>query len=55
MQFTVQGFLEQLDIAFTDPQKVQKAMAKINQIRQGKKLFQEFLQVFKQILLEAEG
>jgi Zinc knuckle len=54
-QFTVQAFLEQLDIAFSDPQKVQKAMAKINQIKQGRKPFREYLQEFEQTLLEAGG
>ena len=44
---TVQAFMEQLDIAFSDPQKAQKAMAKINQIRQGKKPFREYLQEFE--------
>ena len=54
-QLTVQAFLEQLDIAFSDPQKTQKAMAKINQIKQGRKPFREYLQEFEQTLLEAGG
>jgi hypothetical protein len=53
--FTVHGFLEQLDVAFSDPQKAQKAIAKINQIRQGRTPFREFLQEFEQTLLEAGG
>jgi hypothetical protein len=54
-QFTIQTFFEQLDIAFSDPQKVQKAIAKINQIRQGRRTFREYLQEFEQTLLEAGG
>jgi hypothetical protein len=53
--FTVCGFLEQLDVAFSDPQKAQKAIAKINHIRQDKTPFREFLQEFEQTLLEAGG
>ena len=53
--FTVGGFLEQLDVAFSDPQKAQKAIAKVNQIRQGRTPFREFLQEFEQTLLEAGG
>jgi hypothetical protein len=53
--FTIQGFLEQLDTAFSDPQKTQKAITKINQIRQGRRDFREFLHEFEQTLLEAGG
>jgi hypothetical protein len=52
---TIQGFLGQLDTAFSDPQKAQKAISKINQIRQGKRSFREFLHEFEQTLLEAGG
>jgi hypothetical protein len=52
---TIQGFLEQLDTAFSDPQKTQKAITKINQIRQGRRNFREFLHEFEQTLLEAGG
>ena len=55
IQLSVQAFLEQLDIAFSDPQKAQKAIAKINQIRQGRQTFREYLQEFEQTLLEAGG
>jgi hypothetical protein len=53
--FVVQDFLTQLDVAFSDPQKTQKAISKINQIRQGRTPFREFLQEFEQTLLEAGG
>ena len=52
---TIQAFLAQLDIAFSDPQKAQKAITKINQIRQGRQSFREYLQEFEQTLLEAGG
>jgi len=52
---TIQAFLDQLDIAFSDPQKVQKAMAKVNRIQQKNRPFREFLQDFEQTLLEAGG
>jgi hypothetical protein len=52
---TIQGFLTQLDTAFSDPQKAQKAITKINKIRQGRRNFREFLHEFEQTLLEASG
>lgn len=54
-EFTVDGFMNQLDAAFADPQKQSKALAKINYIRQGKRDFREFLREFEQTLLEARG
>lgn len=53
--FTIPEFFDQLDIAFSDPQKVQKAIAKINLIKQRKRPFREFLHEFEQTLLEAGG
>ena len=50
--FTVDEFMKQLDAAFADPQKQQKALAKINQIRQGNREFREFLRDFEQTMLE---
>ena len=52
-QFTVREFMKQLDAAFSDPQKQNKALARINSIRQGNKDFREFLRDFEQTLLEA--
>lgn len=52
---TVDGFFNQLDTAFSDPQKAQKAIVKINLLRQGKRPFREFLQDFETTLLEAGG
>jgi hypothetical protein len=53
--FTVDEFMKQLDAAFADPQKRQKALSKINQIRQGNREFREFLRDFEQTMLEAHG
>lgn len=53
--FTVKGFLKQIDQAFADPQKQAKALDKINRIRQGHRDFRIFLQEFEQTLLEAQG
>ena len=53
--FRIQGFLGQLDLAFSDPQKAQKAIAKINQIRQGKTPFREFLRNSNRLFLRPVG
>ena len=54
-QFTVRELFKQMDLAFADPQKEAKAVAKINKIKQGNRPFREFLQEFEQTLLEAKG
>jgi hypothetical protein len=54
-QFTVRELFKQMDLAFADPQKEAKAVAKINKIKQGSRPFREFLQEFEQTLLEAKG
>lgn len=54
-KFTVRELFTQMDLAFSDPQKKAKAIAKINKIEQGDRPFREFLQDFEQTLLEARG
>ncbi|RKF82365.1 hypothetical protein GcM3_025028, partial [Golovinomyces cichoracearum] len=46
-QFTVAEFLDRLDKAFGDPEKITKAINKLNSIRQGNRSFREFLQDFQ--------
>jgi hypothetical protein len=48
-------FFRQLDAAFSDPQRAQRALEWINSKKQGSQPFQEFLQEFEQKLLEAGG
>jgi hypothetical protein len=44
-----------LDSAFSDPQKIQKAIGKLNSFKQGNKSFRDFYYEFEQALLEANG
>ncbi|RKF71806.1 hypothetical protein GcC1_096029 [Golovinomyces cichoracearum] len=53
--FTVDGFLNRLDKAFGDTDKITKAINKLNIIRQGNRDFRDFLQDFEQTVLEAQG
>jgi hypothetical protein len=54
-EFTEAKFLEQLDVAFADPQAQERAITKLNKIRQGKQSFREFLSEFEETLLKADG
>ncbi|RKF74222.1 hypothetical protein GcM3_090017, partial [Golovinomyces cichoracearum] len=54
-QFTFAEFLDWLDKEFGDPEKITKAINKLNSIRQGNRSFREFLQDFEQTLLEAQA
>jgi hypothetical protein len=54
-KFTVRELFVQMDLAFADPQKEAKAVAKVNKIKQGNRPFRDFLQDFEQTLLEAKG
>ena len=54
-KFTVRELFIQIDLAFADPQKEAKAVARINRIKQGSRPFRDFLQDFDQTLLEAKG
>lgn len=51
----VDDFFTQMDAAFSDPQRAQRALEWINSNKQGKQPFREFLQDFEQNLLEAGG
>jgi len=52
---TLDMFFEEMRFAFKDPQLQQKALARLNTLRQGKRDFREFLGEFEQLLLEAGG
>lgn len=51
----LETFFIQLDSAFSDPQKIQKAIGKLNSFKQTNKLFRDFHYEFEQALLEANG
>ncbi|RKF77514.1 hypothetical protein GcM1_218010 [Golovinomyces cichoracearum] len=53
--FGLDGFLNRLDKAFGDTDKITKAIQKLNIIRQGNRDFRDFLQDFEQTVLEAQG
>jgi hypothetical protein len=52
---TLEMFFEEMRFPFKDPQLQQKALARLNTLRQGKRDFREFLGEFEQLLLEAGG
>jgi hypothetical protein len=52
-QFTKENLLSQLRIAFKDHATRDKAIAKLNVLRQGKRTFAELLSEFDRLLLEA--
>jgi hypothetical protein len=54
-QFTLQGLREQMDLAFLDPRAKQKAIDKLNRIKQRSTPFADFLNTFDTLILEAEG
>jgi hypothetical protein len=54
-QFTVAGLFEQMGIAFQDPDRQQKALSRLNTIRQGAQPFRSFISEFDRLILEAEG
>ncbi|RKF59968.1 hypothetical protein OnM2_055069 [Erysiphe neolycopersici] len=54
-KFTVKEFLNRLDKAFGDTEKITKAINKLNSMRQRNREFREFLQDFEQTILEAQG
>lgn len=49
------GFLEAMDKAFGDPHLVEKALARVNTMRQGNKELREFLGEFDEALAQAGG
>lgn len=52
---TLLGFFGQLDSAFSDPQKIKKAIAQLNSSRQGNTSFRDYHFQFEQALLTANG
>lgn len=54
-QLIVDGLFEQIGSAFRDPRCQQKALSQLNKTRQGTRPFNEFLNEFNRLILEAEG
>ncbi|POS82246.1 hypothetical protein EPUL_006057, partial [Erysiphe pulchra] len=54
-KFTVKEYLNSLDKAFGDTEKITKAFHKLNSMRQRNCEFRKFLPDFDQIILEAQG
>jgi hypothetical protein len=54
-QLTVEGLFKQMAVAFRDPRHQQKALSRLNKIKQGIRPFNEFLNEFNRLILEAEG
>jgi hypothetical protein len=54
-QLTVDGLFKQMGTAFRDPRHQQKALSQLNKIKQGARPFNEFLNEFNRLILEAEG
>jgi hypothetical protein len=52
---SVDGFFEQIRLAFSDPRSRQKALAQLNRTKQGSRSLNEFLNEFNRLILEAEG
>ncbi|KAG9245837.1 hypothetical protein BJ878DRAFT_418349 [Calycina marina] len=53
--FTLEGLLELLKIAVSDPKRSSKALAKLNRRKQGTQPLNDFLNIFNRWILEAEG
>lgn len=53
--FTLQGFFEQIQTAFSDPHKRTKALRELNRTKQGSQPLNEFLNGFNRLILEAQG
>jgi hypothetical protein len=51
----IDGFLKQIRLAFSDPRASQKALEQINRTKQGLRPFNDFLNEFNRLILEAEG
>jgi len=52
---TVDSFFKQIRLAFSDPRASQKALEQINRTKQGSRPFNDFLNEFNRLILEAEG
>jgi hypothetical protein len=55
VSFTLDNFFDQLRTAFKDAAQQEKALDKLNSLRQGNKTFDEFISEFDRLLLEAGG
>ena len=53
--FTLPGFFKKMDIAFLDNSLRDKALSKLNTLRQGTRSFNELVSDFDRLLLEAGG
>lgn len=53
--YTLNDFYKIMDLHFSDPDRVQRALVRINTMRQGKKSLREFLADFEQTLITAGG
>jgi hypothetical protein len=54
-KFTVVEFIKQMDLAFMDVERQEKALTKLNNLRQGNRPFDELLTELDRLLLEAGG
>lgn len=54
-KFIVTEFLKQMDLAFLDTEMQEKALAKLNNLRQGNRSFDDLLTELDRLLLEAGG
>lgn len=54
-EFTVENLMSQMRTAFSDPRQQQKAMSRLNSIKQGNRSLREFLSEFDRLILEAQG
>jgi hypothetical protein len=52
---TVEGFFSQTRLAFSDPRLRQKALSELNRTKQRSRPFNEFINEFNRLILEAEG
>jgi hypothetical protein len=53
--FTIEGLFGQMNTAFSDPQRCQKALAQLNRTKQRSQPLNEFLNEFNRLILEAKG
>ena len=49
------NFIEAMEKAFGDPDLKQKALVRVNTIKQGRRNFEECLNKFDEVLLQAGG
>lgn len=54
-QLTLDGFIAEMDSAFDDPQRREKALVRVNSMKQGQKDLSSFLGEFNEALTDAGG